>query len=355
MQPARIRIDSIGTTVVKATRSVLILRLLAAVLLGVLAIVGWVLNIWAVPIFFGICSFAGIVGVGQAAVGAVYAASAGIRFRRTSRMESIDWSDIHQFVEISRPWGRMLAVERSVSTGMPVRILLPAPRTSLIFFDRGYDRDVAHLRALAGEHNRLATAPTRIGYGSRKWARIGFVILLLVVAPVDRPFGWFAGSQASTVPEACAALSDRLSRAVDASGPDAGPQTMSMTSCTWKIPDGTLTITYQLFHRQGLHSGSDRAAQDRAFARADRYSEGFSGLGALDPAAQSRLTAPGWAMADGSTIVLLTAAANVNVTVEMSYPTADGDASNVFSPIDQSTMTAFSTATNMAIAAVKTG
>ncbi len=344
MQPARTRTDQISSTVIKATRSVLILRLLGSVLAGIVAIVGWQLGIWAIPTLLGICSIVGIAAVGQSAIGAIHASPTGIKFRTGTRTEAIRWAGIHQFVEIARPWGMRLAVDKSVPEAMPVRYLMPAPKTSLLFVDPAYERDVARLRAWAGMHNAPATAPTRLGFGSRRSARIGCLVLLLAVAPVDRPLGWVSGPQASAVPVACAALSDALATEVGAHEPDAGSQSRTTSVCTWKIPAGTLTIAYHLFEREGLHSGSDRAAEDQSFQRTDRYNNGFTIPDSYRPQAQQKITAPGWSFANATILAMLSRSANVEITVEMNYTS-----------VDDATLAALSSATNTAIAAVRTG
>jgi hypothetical protein len=343
MHPAPIRTELIPATIVKATRSVLVLRLLAAVLAGILAIIGWKLGIVAVPIFLGLVSVIGIIGVARAGVGAIHVSPTGIKFRSGLRLEAIRWTDIDQFVEVVRPWGESLSVDRSAAGRMPIRYAMPAPSTSLLFHDPAYARDVARLRGWVGLHTKSATAPTRIGFGGRRSAWAGFVVLLLVIAPIDRPRGWYGGAQASAVPVACAALTTDMARLAGATEPEAGSHTRTTNVCTWKIPAGTLSVSYHLFSRSGLHSGSDRAAEDQAFQVTDDLNSGFLVIDGYRAGARYQIHAPGSALASEEQILMLSRAANVDITIQMNYE-----------HIDDSTLAMLTAITNVSIAAVAT-
>jgi hypothetical protein len=343
MQPAWIRTESIPTTVLKASRSVLVLRLLAAVLAGLVAIVGWTLGIFAVPVFLGITAIAGIAGVARAAVGAIHVSPAGIKFRSGMRTAAIRWTDVHQFVEVIRPWGQRVVVDKTVAKAMPLRFAMPAPSTSQLFFDPAYDRDVALLRGWAGLHDLPSTARTRIGFGNRMSAWAGFVVLMLLVAPLDRPFGWISGAQATAVPVACAALSDAMFAEVGAVDADAGSHSPTSSSCSWRIAAGTLSISYHLFSRKGLHGGSDRAAEDQTFEFTDYINNGFTTIDSYQRGALRAIHAPVRALASQAQVLLLSQAANVNITIEMSYEN-----------LDASLLAALTDITNTAIGAVRT-
>jgi hypothetical protein len=345
MRPVRIPTESIPTTVIKATRSILVLRILAAVLAGILAIVGWQLSIFALPTLLGVMALVGIAGAARAALGAVYVSPTGIRFRSGMTMTAIRWSEVFRFDEIGRPWSRVLAVEREVRGSLPVRVSLPVPMTSMFFHDPAFDRDVALLRAWAGTHKPQAAAPTRLGFGSRRSARLALVVILLLVALVDRPFGWISGAQATSVPLACAALSEPLSTRIGASDPDTRSAISATTSsCEWTVPSGTLTVSYVLFPRKGLHGGSDRAAEDETIRRLDSTNLDYENIDGVLPGASSKIHAPGSAMATYNSLLMITRSANVEIVVQMTYGR----------PTD-ALLAAFGTATNTSIAAVTTG
>ncbi len=342
-QPQPYVTETIPTTVIRPTTSVLVLRITAATLTGILAIVGWALKLHALPICLGLMALTGLCGAAQAARGAVYVGPKGIRFRRGMDTLVVAWGDVYQFVAISRPWARDAAVDK-VTSGFPIRYHLPAPKTSRIFADPAFDRDMARLRQWAGVTKPEATAPTAVGFGGRRSAFLGLLAIVLVCTFFDRPQSWIGGAEASTVPHACDTLSGLLSQSMSATTPtSADVDTTSTSMCTWALPGGqNISVSYRRFGRNGLHSSSDTANLRLTLQEFDDRTSTFEGIEYAHLGGTKLVDIPGKVMASSTEVDTLSRKGNVDVVLAMTYKTLTSE-----------NLTALGAATRAAVAAVQ--
>jgi hypothetical protein len=306
---------------IRPTRSVVLARLIASILLLVIAISGWVLDIRFLPVALIALAAIGLVSSLRDLVGRVKSGPDGISFRR----RQIAWDDVFQFVVIVRPWSRRAEVDVNTG-GTPRRLRLPAPATSQLFPDRAFDRDIGRLRSWAGVTDKTAAAPTRAGFGNAVsgWLLVAAAVLVPLV--FDRPLGWYGGPQAATVPSACAALTPTLASSIGTtSRPPSTPSGLT-DDCEWDFPGGGLSLTYERFVRHGLHSGTDQAQyQETLIRHGNTGSNGTANNILARPASRSvpGVPAPVLIYPDGGGMQVLTNRGNILINIRIGAPSLD--------------------------------
>ena len=316
-----VTLAQIPTASIRPTRWVVFARLIIGVLLLVIAVSGWILDIRFLPVALVVLGLIGIASSARDMVACLKVGPEGIAFR-THRLA---WDDIFQFTVVDRPWSRRAEVEVATAGGV-VRRRLPAPATSQLIPDPGFDRDVSRLRTWVAGKDQAAAAPTRTGFGGRVsgWAMVAVFIVVLMI--FDRPLGWLGGAQAATVPSACAVLTPAQAAEIGATtGQESSASTVADV-CTWNTATGSLSITYQRYVRYGLHSGTDQAQYNVTLQR--RGITGPSGTAQnIQARPESRfiagIPAPVLVYPSGAGLQVLTHRGNILIDVQLDASSLD--------------------------------
>jgi hypothetical protein len=167
--------------------------------------------------------------------------------------------DVRRFVVKTTSFGSHVRLERHDKR----TLRLPAPAAPRPLSTDRFDAQVAMIGAWAAGRFGGAAGPAPDGRRPG-WAFPVVVVALLVAAALpDRPWGWVSFSDASGLPDVCAAVRER---APDAVGSGAGEPSVSgrtdvqRVGCQWVVDGTAVKVTLTRYFRSGLHSGGSVAA-----------------------------------------------------------------------------------------------
>jgi len=306
-------------TEIRPTRRTQILRVSASVIGLVLALLGRHLLLVGLPIALAAMSvFCAVPAIRDLVMVVRFDADA-LTFRDGAALRRVARPQVFDFTVVSRAWVRYVVVGEK-TRGFPRRTRLPAPVSSQIIRDPAFDRDVAVLRAWAAASETAAGAPSRLDLGGRRLAIVGVIAALLVGLIVDRPQGWFDGSEASTLPDTCAALSGPLT-AIGATDPTPTPG----DGCRWNLSDGqVLGVSYQLYHRHGIYAGWDQAARALQVRQTDMFiSDGYEPIDDQVTQAHEDIDGGAYVGLSDTAIMVLARKANVVLDLTLTGPRTD--------------------------------
>jgi hypothetical protein len=252
-----------GSEMIRATRSVLLLRLGLALASGALAFVGRKLDLGALPWLLLAFAVIGLLGVAWNAFAVVRVDDDGIRFRRFLVTRRLKWAEIFG-IDVTETFS---GTHVSVDAGGSKRRILPVPRSARLITDPAFDADADMLRRMWADKNKRIRTPTSPHRSRRRPLLIVMAVALLVTSLPDRPWGWFDTDTVSTLPHPCVRLDADISAKLGAQDPIerpipvefAGESATAADGCAWQIDDGQLLVSYLAFTRNGLHSGADMA------------------------------------------------------------------------------------------------
>jgi hypothetical protein len=238
-------------------------HLILGVLYLLLAGAGLWLRLIALPVVLAALAVAHLVLSLMTATGRVELSPDGVRVRGFGQSMSVPWAGVAQFVVRTTWFGRHVQLRRTAAR--PVR--LPAPAASRLLPAARFDEDLDQLRAWCASQSREVAAPVPERRRLR-WAPVAAAVVLLAVAAlVDRPWGWVAGAEAATIPDACTAVQSQAAELARQMPPEplastslTGPD--EVHACGWQL-DGErgLGVFIGRFGRSGLHSGTSVAAR----------------------------------------------------------------------------------------------
>ena len=249
----------VPTLRIHATPRTLIVRAVVAAILATLAILGRRYHLTVFPWCLAAYAACGFLGVARAAAFSLRVSPAGLR----TRGRLIPWTDVFQIIVQENPLARSVRLDVFVK-GNRRLLRLSVPRSSRLFPDPAFDRDVARLQEWCAMSSGFAAVPKNSGRFRRSWTIAAVALLTLVLVAPDRPWGWIGGAEASVVPSACA-LAATLPSALKLGPPAPLPSTTTKSACVWSVvgapqfAGGPVFLAFELHRRYGLHSGSDLA------------------------------------------------------------------------------------------------
>jgi hypothetical protein len=98
------------------------------------------------------------------------------------------------------------------------------------------------------------------------------------------------------------------------------------SACTWALPGGTdISVSYRLFTRNGLHSGSDAANLRLTLQEFDDKTSTFEGIEYAHLGGTRLVDISGKIVASPTEVDTLSRRANVDIIVAMTYKTLTDD------------------------------
>jgi hypothetical protein len=226
--------------------------------LGILAALGWWLELTGLPILLGSAAAAALLTCFRVAWSRLELHADRLRIRGPLRARTVPAPDLARFSVRITPFGRHLVLDRYGR--WPTRLAVPvSPRFAP---DPRFDGQVEQVRQWCAVRYGGAAGPHVDGRSQRRVLPVVVAGLLLMAAAVpDRPWGWVA-DDVSVAPTACSA----------APSPGNGPPGESLdfdsdhsriSGCRWSLGDGRkVEIEVALYERSGLHSGETLAVRD---------------------------------------------------------------------------------------------
>jgi hypothetical protein len=229
-----------------AARRVVVGRLAVAAVGLTLAALAWRLELRALPLWLLALAAVQLLWFADAVVARVDLGPDGVTVRRLLGTVAVDRPRVHRFLVMQTPFGRHVVLRSGGRR--PIRL---AGTSARWLPDPGFDQNVEAIRDWCARAGAEASAPAAVAGWAPRRAYYLFMILSLALAIwFDRPAGWFAGVEARALPDPCSVAAG--------SGTPSGPPLER--ACAWDLGNGrTLTVTYRMYPRAGLRSGTSAA------------------------------------------------------------------------------------------------
>jgi hypothetical protein len=229
---------------------------------AVVAALGWWLRLTALPVTLAVVAVVQLMWSLRSAVGRVDLLPDSVRIRRSLGVSTVSADAVLRFRARTTVFARHVRLEYSARQGTR-GARLPAPATPHLVRDHRFDADVAAIQAWWHAKDGGAAGLSAPARGRRWIAPVVTLALMVVAALPDRPWGWTAGAEATTVPEACESLRSTLDptiefERVELVARDSNEQRSGCGGTTDQ--DRILIVVMTLYSRSGAHSATSIAS-----------------------------------------------------------------------------------------------